>query len=105
MLPGFGLPWHYKDKNIAVAVTGKALRFMAENIEKHDYELKSVLHRAQVYARMSPDDKAMLVLLLGKTLKEKVGMCGDGANDCGALKIADIGISLSEGRCAMTTSF
>jgi magnesium-transporting ATPase (P-type) len=61
MLPGFELPWHYKDKDIAVAITGKALKFMAENKDKYDYELKSVLHRAKVYARMSPDDKAMLV--------------------------------------------
>ncbi|XP_037089764.1 LOW QUALITY PROTEIN: polyamine-transporting ATPase 13A2-like [Pollicipes pollicipes] len=59
-----------------------------------------------------------------------VGMCGDGANDCEALKMAHVGISLSEaeasvaapftskvanitcvptvvreGRCALTTSF
>lgn len=79
---------------------------------------------------MSPDDKAFLVEKLREHLKTEVGMCGDGANDCSALKAADIGVSLSEaeasiaapftsqifdiscivillreGRCALTTSF
>jgi cation-transporting P-type ATPase 13A2 len=79
---------------------------------------------------MSPLDKEWLVLSLAEVLKQSIGMCGDGANDCGALKTADVGISLSEaeasiaapftsqiqniscvitllreGRCAMTTSF
>ena len=79
---------------------------------------------------MSPNDKEVLIISLSQVLKQLIGMCGDGANDCGALKSADAGISLSEaeasiaapftsqiqniscvitllreGRCAMTTSF
>jgi len=48
-----------------------------------------------VYARAKPNDKVRIITVyqsLGKT----VGMCGDGANDCGALKQADIGLSLSQ---------
>jgi P-type E1-E2 ATPase len=35
---------------------------------------------------MSPDDKADLVMLLQEEIMVQVGMCGDGANDCMALK-------------------
>lgn len=39
-----------------------------------------------VYARMSPDQKQLLVNHL-QTVDYTVAMCGDGANDCGALKV------------------
>ena len=53
---------------------------------------------------MTPDQKAMLVEFLQKQ-GQLVGMCGDGANDCGALKAADAGVSLSETEASIAAPF
>jgi cation-transporting P-type ATPase 13A2 len=53
---------------------------------------------------MSPDEKHELVEKL-QTLEYCVGFCGDGANDCGALKAADVGVSLSEAEASVAAPF
>ncbi|KAG0668265.1 Vacuolar cation-transporting ATPase [Maudiozyma exigua] len=89
----------------SMAVTGDIFRviFSNETTFSHNY-LERVLLKSSIYARMSPDEKHELVEQLQK-LDYTVGFCGDGANDCGALKAADIGISLSEAEASVAAPF
>lgn len=99
------LPWDYQDDNLNVALTGKAFKHIYDRKQQNPFMFNSVLSKAKVYARMSPDDKALLVDSLQENLKINCGMCGDGANDCGALKSAAVGISLSEAEASIAAPF
>jgi cation-transporting ATPase 13A3/4/5 len=63
-----------------------------------------MLVKTQIFARMSPDEKNEVVERL-QALGYNVLMCGDGANDCAALKAADVGISLSEAEASVAAPF
>lgn len=63
-----------------------------------------ILNKCVVFARMTPNMKAQLVILL-KENGYKVLMCGDGANDCAALKVANVGISLSLEEASIASPF
>lgn len=75
------------EKNV---ITGDAL----EKID--DTELKKIIKKIDVYARVSPHHKLRIVNAL-QEIGEVVAMTGDGINDAPALKAADIGISLGTG--------
>ncbi|MED6246184.1 hypothetical protein ATANTOWER_014032, partial [Ataeniobius toweri] len=84
-----------------LAVTGKSFAALCDHFPEH---FPKVLMKATIFARMSPDQKSQLVKELQK-LNYRVGMCGDGANDCGALRAADVGVSLSEAEASVASTF
>jgi magnesium-transporting ATPase (P-type) len=144
-------PWGGSDSgDYVIAISGRAFKqFISDRLQiatratgvsptmvmliEIDKVLKLFLMKCLVYARMKPDQKSEAVSYIQDLYSKEqilVGFCGDGANDCGALKTAHIGISLSlseasvaapftsnitnissviiicaEGRSALTTSF
>ncbi|XP_018612862.1 probable cation-transporting ATPase 13A3 isoform X1 [Scleropages formosus] len=83
------------------AMNGKSFAVITEHFQ--DLLQKLVLH-GTVFARMAPEQKTELVEAL-QSVDYFVGMCGDGANDCGALKRAHSGISLSELEASVASPF
>eukprot|EP00952_Eustigmatos_sp_NYUAD-ZCMA_P008173 34202-Eustigmatos_ZCMA.PRE.1 len=55
------------------------------------------LRRFRVLARMTPELKERVVRVMRSEGGRTVMMCGDGANDVGALKQADVGVALLTG--------
>ncbi|VBB88437.1 Vacuolar protein with a possible role in sequestering heavy metals, putative [Yarrowia lipolytica] len=88
--------------NYCLAVTGEVFRYLIDF--GSDDILHQLLMRGKIYARMSPDEKHELVEKL-QALDYTTCFCGDGANDCGALKAADVGISLSEAEASVAAPF
>ncbi|XP_030071542.1 probable cation-transporting ATPase 13A4 [Microcaecilia unicolor] len=87
--------------NYYFAMSGKSY----EAIVKYFYNLlPKLLLNGAIFARMSPNQKSNLIEEFQK-LNYYVSMCGDGANDCGALKVAHAGISLSEQEASVASPF
>ena len=58
-----------------------------------DKELAEVVEKVTVFAKLSPDQKARIILQL-KRNGHGVGYMGDGINDAPSMKVADVGISV-----------
>ncbi|XP_025142176.3 probable cation-transporting ATPase 13A5 isoform X3 [Bubalus bubalis] len=83
------------------AMSGKSYQVILQHFNSL---LPKILVNGTIFARMSPGQKSSLVEEFQK-LNYYVGMCGDGANDCGALKMAHAGISLSEQEASVASPF
>ncbi|KAF8210382.1 hypothetical protein K438DRAFT_1809584 [Mycena galopus ATCC 62051] len=89
-------------QDYSLVVTGDVFRWLINHAPLET--LQRMLVKTQIFARMSPDEKNEVVERL-QALGYTVLMCGDGANDCAALKAADVGISLSEAEASVAAPF
>ncbi|KAI8975910.1 Ca-transporting ATPase [Trametes punicea] len=91
-----------ESQDYTLAVTGDIFRWIMNHAPLET--MQRMLVKTQIYARMSPDEKNEVVERL-QALGYIVLMCGDGANDCAALKAADVGLSLSEAEASVAAPF
>lgn len=89
------------NKNCQFAISGSTF-----SVVTHEYPelLDQLVCVCNVFARMAPEQKQLLVEHL-QQVGSTVAMCGDGANDCAALKAAHAGISLSDSEASIAAPF
>ncbi|XP_018565908.2 probable cation-transporting ATPase 13A3 [Anoplophora glabripennis] len=90
-----------QSKHYCFAITGNS---WANLVDYFPELVPKVVAKGVVFARMSGLQKQQLIEEF-KNLGYYVAMCGDGANDCGALRAAHVGISLSEAESSVASPF
>ncbi|XP_025196662.1 probable cation-transporting ATPase 13A3 isoform X1 [Melanaphis sacchari] len=124
--PTLGHSFDIQDEKVCYAIDGRSWSVLESDFPNW---LPYIVSKGLVFGRMLPEQKMKLVEYF-QSMGYVTAMCGDGANDAGALKVAHVGISLSqaeasiaapftsqitniscvtnvirEGRCALVTSF
>jgi cation-transporting ATPase 13A3/4/5 len=100
-----GIEWVDEDGKSAVYSEDKELVVLGEiwRALSAEEQLKLLPH-VRIFARTSPNDKLSVVQ---KYISQGlvVSMCGDGGNDCGALRAAHVGIALSDAEASIVSPF
>ena len=101
----FNLTIRAEETDAQLCITGRAFnQLFSGSVADITLIHQKFIEQATVFARTKPNDKAKIVMVF-QQMGKKTSMCGDGANDCGALKQADIGLSLSQAEASISAPF
>ena len=88
-------------EDTCLAMTGEVW----EHLLNHDPKAAlQYAKRTKVFGRCRPDGKVSIVATFVE-MGDIILMCGDGGNDCGALKAAHVGIALSDAEASVVAPF
>ena len=91
------------DKDLAITSHVSQPVLTGDFLSEHG--LTDIVCRATVFARTSPNQKADIVTCFRRQ-GYKVSFCGDGANDCAAMRVSDCGVAVSTSdSAALAASF
>ena len=91
-----------RDGKVELAITGACFGKLQQ--QSSGGILDALLLHTRIFARVSPTQKTDVVSLhMARGLV--VGMCGDGGNDCGALRRAHVGLALSDAEASLVSPF
>jgi magnesium-transporting ATPase (P-type) len=85
--------------DVELAVTGVAFDHLVGS-----GDMQELLLYTRIFSRMTPDGKVACVKMHMET-GAITGMCGDGGNDCGALRFAHTGVALSDAEASVVSPF
>ncbi len=91
----------FPSEDTSIALTGKVWEYLLDHDPRSALEYAK---RTKVFGRCTPDDKVSIVSTFVE-MGDITLMCGDGSNDCGALKAAHVGIALSDAEASVVAPF
>lgn len=90
-----------RESKVELAMTGEVWKALQMNSPK---EVAGLADYVRVVGRCTPFDKVSVISAFIE-LGHVTLMCGDGGNDCGALKTAHVGIALSDAEASIVSPF
>ena len=104
-----------KNEHFAIVTTGltfeklyslneKFISNKNSSLIKYHRTFRLLLKNGIIFSRMAPDHKALLIESFKKE-RLNILMCGDGTNDCPALRTANVGVSLGSEEASMASHF